>query len=64
MWDGKERRKYDPRRALDKDIVKEALKEWLDEKFSTFGKWSMTGLGAMAVAGITYLWLTSNGWHK
>ncbi len=47
-----------------KEAVKEALKEWLDEKFSEFGKWSLRGLIAAAVAGVTYLFLISEGWHK
>ncbi len=47
-----------------KEAVKEALKEWLDEKFSEFGKWSLRGLMAATVAGITYLFLISEGWHK
>jgi hypothetical protein len=53
---------------LDKDTakaaVKEALREWLDEKYSTFGKWSIHGLLAMALAGAVYIFMISNGWHK
>ncbi len=51
-------------RETTKEAVKDALKEWLDEKFSEFGKWSLRGLIAAAVAGITYLFLISEGWHK
>jgi len=53
---------------LDKDDIKEALKEaireWLDEKYAAFGKWSFHGLGAMVLCGIVYLAMISNGWHK
>jgi hypothetical protein len=53
---------------LDKNDVKEALKEgmreWLDEKFAIFGKWSLAGLGAMALTALCYFILSLNGWHK
>ena len=51
-------------REMSKDIIKEALKEWLDEKFVTFGKWSAGGLAAIAIVAIVYIWLLSNGYHK
>jgi hypothetical protein len=35
-----------------KAALKEALKEWLDEKFAQLGKWSM---GAIAVAALGLL---------
>lgn len=47
-----------------KEAVKEALKEWLDDKFTAFGKWSFHGLLAMAFAGVVYVFMISNGWHK
>lgn len=46
-----------------KRAVKEALKEWLDEKFSEFGKWSLAGFGAMALAALIYFILKMNGWN-
>lgn len=47
-----------------KAAVKDALREWLDEKYSQFGKWTLHGLLAMAVAGLTWVTLVSQGWHK
>lgn len=47
-----------------KDALKEALKEWLDEKFAMFGKWSLSAIGAATLGLITYLLLIANGWHK
>ena len=47
-----------------KQALKEAMKEWLDEMFSTFGRWSLTGLAAAGMAGIVYLALVGAGWHK
>jgi hypothetical protein len=47
-----------------KEIIKSALKEWLDEQFATFGKWTLTGLSAAALAGFVYLALISAGLHR
>lgn len=47
-----------------KEAVKEALKEWLDEAFATFGRWTFRGLLAAAFAGAVYLGLKGQGWTK
>ena len=47
-----------------KDALKEALKEWLDEKFATFGKWSAASIAAAGLGVLAWLILTMNGWHK
>lgn len=47
-----------------KDIIKEALSEWIDKKFSELGWWSFKGIIALIFAGAIYLWLTTNGWHR
>lgn len=47
-----------------KRIVKEALKEWLDEKFAAFGRWSAMTIGAAALAALLYFILRLNGWYK
>lgn len=47
-----------------KAAVKEALHEWLEEKYALFGRWSFHGLLAIALAGLAYLALVGNGWHK
>ncbi len=55
------------RRRVDdatKEAVKEAIREWLDEKYASFGKWSLHGLLAMLLAGCVYLFMISQGWHK
>ena len=46
-----------------KSALKEALKEWLDDKFATFGKWALGSLGAAALAAVVYFILTLKGWH-
>jgi hypothetical protein len=47
-----------------KQALKEALKEWMDEKFATFGKWSAASLGAALVGMLVYFLLLSNGWQR
>lgn len=47
-----------------KAALKQALKEWLDEKFTTFGKWSAGMFGATILVGVVYFLLWVNGWHK
>ena len=43
-----------------KEILKQALQEWLDAKYAEFGKWTMRGLMAAALVGLVML-LTSHG---
>ena len=47
-----------------KDLIKEGIKEWLDEVFATFGKWALTSLFAAAFAGLAYLAVIGLGIHK
>lgn len=51
-------------KELMKEALKEALKEWLDSKYAAFGRWSLHGLLAMALAGAVYLAMIASGWHK
>lgn len=44
----------DQNRAENKAVIKEALKEWLDDKFLAFGKWSMAAIAASALAAAVY----------
>lgn len=54
----------DERRQEMKDATKQAIKEWLDEKFAQFGKWSMGTVAALFLVALIYLILWANGWHK
>ena len=47
-----------------KEVVKETLREWLDEKFTQFGKWSFYGFVAMFLAGIVWVFMIQSGWHR
>ena len=51
-------------RELQKAVVKEALKEWLDAQWAVFGKWSGRGIAATLFSALVYWWLSSHGWHK
>ncbi|HEX3643027.1 MAG TPA: hypothetical protein VHV10_17215 [Ktedonobacteraceae bacterium] len=53
----------DDDREADKQVVKEALKEWLDEKFMEFGKWTISGIAALVLAAIAYMILITHGWR-
>lgn len=47
-----------------KAALKEALKEWLDDQFATFGKWSLGAIAAAGLCALAWFILTANGWHK
>lgn len=41
-----------------KAIVKEAFKEWLDEKAAQFGKWTFRFIGSALAGAVLYLLVT------
>ena len=49
---------------LQKQAVKEALREWVDDRYKEVGKWTIRGLGAAAFAGLIYLALVGFFMHK
>jgi hypothetical protein len=49
--------------AITKDAVKEALKEWLDDKFLLVGKYTVNGIIAAGLAALVYFILTNQGWN-
>jgi uncharacterized protein YqeY len=44
-----------------KRVFKEAIKEWLDQQFAQFGKWSLKTIGAMLLAALVYAYFTTGG---
>jgi hypothetical protein len=52
----------DPQNEAIKDALKEGLREWLDDQFAEFGKWTMRAAMAAALAGVVWLALISSGW--
>jgi len=57
-----ERRKVFDKEAY-KEVVKEAFKEWLDEKAAAFGKWTIKWI-ATAAFGCVVFFLVTHGWLK
>ena len=52
----KKNRAYSLTKAEQKEVVKEAIQEWLDLQFVKFGKYSMVGAVSMAFAMLLYLY--------
>lgn len=53
-----------PLQGVTKDAVKEALKEWLDEKFLLVGKFTVNGILAAGLAALVYFILVHQGWKQ
>lgn len=53
---------------MDKDemvkVFQEAIEKWLDKKFAEVGRWTFGGLMAAIIAGLIYMALVADGWHK
>lgn len=47
-----------------KEALKEAIKEWLDDKILQFGKWSLGALASAGLFALVYFILSINGFHK
>ena len=50
-------------KQLVKEAFKEASKEWLQEIYQSFGKWSLRALGAALLVALLFFLLTMNGWQ-
>ena len=51
-------------REEEKQLLKEALKEWLDDKLSEFGWFSIKTLVIAAMGALVYFILLMNGWTR
>lgn len=40
-------KEYRRKLALQKEVIKEVMREWLDDQFAKFGKWSMRAIVAV-----------------
>lgn len=51
-----------------KALIKEAIKEWLDDKLAkvneTVGKWFIRTVAVLFVAALAYFTLMAHGWHR
>lgn len=53
----------DSQRTDLKEVFKEAATEWLNEKFSIFGRWAFTSIAAFIFIGLVLLAMHFQGWH-
>lgn len=56
--------KYSISAGTIKQAVKEAAKEMIAEQIEEFGRWTLKCLIVAAFAGVIYLALKGQGWHK
>lgn len=57
-----EKRRRNEDKELLKEAFKEAAREWLDDVYRAFGKWSLRAAGAALIVALLYFILTMNGW--
>lgn len=58
-----DRRDQDERKKFIKEAMKEAFKEYVDEKVRQFGKWSLRTIAVAVLAALLYFILSINGWQ-
>ena len=51
------------RKKFIKEAMKEAFKEYVNEKAQQFGRWSIRTLAFMALAALIFFILNVNGWQ-
>lgn len=47
-----------------KAALKEAIKEWMDQKVLLFGRWSLGAVASASVFALAYFILSVSGFHK
>lgn len=57
-----------PESAVDRDLVKaamkEGIKEWLNETYSSIGHWTVRTFLVAGIGALMYFILVTGGWHK
>ena len=54
---------FNPMEHMTKEVVKEAFKEWLDEKSAEFGKWTLNWIKTVLFGMIIY-YAANHGWLR
>lgn len=49
---------------MTKIALKEAIKEWMDERLRDLGRWSLRGIALAAFGALVYFVLTHSGWSR
>jgi len=52
----------DEQKQVIKNAIKEAAKEWLEDQYREFGRWTVKGLAALAFVTLLWLILERYGW--
>ena len=61
---------FENRRQTDEDnmkkIMKSAIKEWMDDRYTAFGKWTLRAIGVASLGVLAWLIIEMNGapWSK
>lgn len=58
---GEEERRIQLTREEQKEVVKQAIQEWLDGQFAKFGKYSVGALISAGIGLVVYFWLVAHG---
>lgn len=46
-----------------KEMTKEAITEWMDQKYQSVGKWTLSSIAVALIGALTYFILRMNGWE-
>jgi hypothetical protein len=46
-----------------KDLFKEAIKEWMDERYADLGRWAIKVILTTAVTGLLWVYIQARGFH-
>lgn len=49
-------------REVRKELVKEAIREWLEAEFSRFSRWTVRAILAALFSWVVYFFFTAHGW--
>lgn len=58
------RKKLTPEQELQKEAVKEGIKEWMDDNFMSFGKWTAVSFACILFAALLHFVLWTKGWRQ
>ena len=59
-----EKREAELMKAATREGARAAIKEFLDEQFAKFGRWSFYGIAAMVFSALVYWAATAHGWYQ
>lgn len=45
----------------EKEVTKQAIKEWMDEQYAAFGRWTMKTLAIAALTSFIFWWVSIRG---